>query len=212
MSGPDWLILTPTSFEKKLLDRLWPATKRPAIEICGFGAIVPAARTMQLVQQHRPQRILLIGIAGSYRSEILIGHPIQFSHVACYGIGAGTGDAFQTASQMGWSQWPGSSHEPAIAEEVNLSAAGENRLLLTVTAAAANEQDVANRLRLFPNAFAEDMEGFAVAAACQLAMIPLTIVRGVSNQAGDRDKANWQMEAALVSAVELSRAIINGEP
>jgi len=42
-----------------------------------------------------------------------------------------------------------------------------------------------------------------VAMACKLARIPLIVIRGISNIAGDRNKANWNVKAALKAAVEL---------
>jgi futalosine hydrolase len=48
------------------------------------------------------------------------------------------------------------------------------------------------------------MEGFAVAAACRLAGVPLDIVRGISNTAGDRDTSGWQIEAACRAAAALA--------
>jgi futalosine hydrolase len=76
--------------------------------------------------------------------------------------------------------------------------------LLSACAASADEADVRSRLRLHPDAAAEDMEGFAVAAACRLAGVPLDIVRGISNTAGDRDTSGWQIEAACRAAAALA--------
>ncbi len=56
---------------------------------------------------------------------------------------------------------------------------------------------------MFPKAVAEDMEGYAVALACRLHDVPLTIIRGISNQAGDRNHDGWQVAEALQSAAEL---------
>jgi futalosine hydrolase len=47
------------------------------------------------------------------------------------------------------------------------------------------------------------MEGFGVAVACRLANVPLTIVRGISNRAGDRDHTNWNIEGSLEQAMQL---------
>ena len=85
------------------------------------------------------------------------------------------------------------------------------RLLLTVTAAAAGPEDVRLRKAMFPEASAEEMEGFAVALACRLFRIPCTIIRGISNTAGDRDKAHWQIEAPLAAAADLVLRILGGE-
>ena len=51
-----------------------------------------------------------------------------------------------------------------------------------------------------PSALAEEMEGFAVAVAAGLFGVPLRIVRGASNRAGDRNHAEWRMAEALAAA------------
>ncbi|NDH95322.1 MAG: futalosine hydrolase, partial [Planctomycetia bacterium] len=75
-------------------------------------------------------------------------------------------------------------------------------------AASATAEDAATRLEEFPTAVAEDMEGFAVALACRLAGVPCQIIRGISNRAGDRDKARWQIEPALRAAAVQAKAVL----
>ena len=41
------------------------------------------------------------------------------------------------------------------------------------------------------------MEGHAVAVACLAADVPLSIVRAVSNEAGDREKSRWHVPEAM---------------
>jgi futalosine hydrolase len=84
--------------------------------------------------------------------------------------------------------------------------------MLSACSAAAGADDVRSRLRLHPDAVAEDMEGFAVAAACRLAGVPLDVVRGISNTAGDRDTARWQVEAACRAAADLAAVLLGGRP
>ena len=67
-------------------------------------------------------------------------------------------------------------------------------------AASASASEVSVKKQLCPDAIAEDMEGFAVAAACLMNMVPWGIVRGISNHAGDRVKSNWQVAKALQNA------------
>jgi futalosine hydrolase len=81
-------------------------------------------------------------------------------------------------------------------------------LLLTCCAASTDSRDADARRNRFPQAAAEDMEGFGVALACTLAGVPLQIVRGISNQVGDRNHANWQIEPALTSAADLAKELI----
>ncbi|MEJ5349717.1 MAG: hypothetical protein WHS46_13640 [Desulfosoma sp.] len=46
-------------------------------------------------------------------------------------------------------------------------------------------------------AWAEDMEGSAVVQVCRRYDVPVVQCRGISNQAGVRDKRSWRMEEAL---------------
>jgi len=144
----------------------------------------------------------------------VLGRAYRFSAVACYGIGAGTGAEFQPAAALGWRQWPGEPNDPAAACGDMIPLAGPtgggsaDGLLLTACAASATTAEVADRRRTYPDAVAEDMEGFGVAVACRLAGLPLAIVRGLSNTAGDRDKSRWTIEPALAAAAELTVAIL----
>lgn len=237
-SKSKWLLLIPTEFERDLIKDSIPPIHNTAMEICGFGPIVPAARTMQLIERHHPDQVLLMGIAGSYDPRLEIGRAYPFTEVGCFGVGVGQAETFQTAQQMGWYHWldshPGKSigdtirlsiTVPAIDElQVGLSADDPKGLLctllgldefvrgkpqlLTVCSAATSQQDVELRRKRFPNSVAEDMEGFAVAAACWLCEVPIYIVRGISNEAGDRNKQNWKIREALTAAIELSNIII----
>jgi nucleoside phosphorylase len=110
---------------------------------------------------------------------------------------------------MGWQQWEGDSstapladriplHRPEIAQNTAFLTFRQS-LLVTVAAASANFDQADQRRERYPNASAEDMEGFSVAAACHLANTPLTIIRGISNLAGERTKSQWRVEEAMRS-------------
>ena len=183
---------------------------RYALQLCGFGPIAAAARTGSLLARYRPERVLLIGIAGSYDvGRIPVGTAVRFDQVACDGIGVGSGDEFVAASELGWPQFHGGDAQPEIGDVITLDSTyvpgvRSAGLLLTACAASANQREVEQRLRLFPKAVAEDMEGFGVAMACTMARVPLQIVRGISNRVGDRDSSLWQIEKALSAAADLA--------
>ena len=217
----------------KLAAQLQPADHQrmaDAVHLCGFGIVAAAARTAMLLALHRPQRVLLIGIAGSYSAQrIPVGSALHFDRVACDGIGVGCGDQFVAASSLGWFQFdpgqpPGRSatlptqgHKQTsqqVGDVIPLATCLESTCLesvndstgtlLTCCAASANRQEAAARRSRFPEAVAEDMEGFGVAMACALAGVPLQIIRGISNEVGDRDHQNWQINAALTAAAALA--------
>ena len=124
-------------------------------------------------------------------------------------------DAVRACFSLGWPQCPGdpSRGGASIGDVITCDApptAGAHPagLLLTACAASADATDVAHRRRLFPTAVAEDMEGFGVAVACRLAGVPLAIVRGISNDAGDRDHGRWRIGPALEAAAALAVTLL----
>jgi futalosine hydrolase len=213
---PADLVLVPTAMERALLQPHLDALPgpRPRVALCGFGVAAAAARTAALLARHAPGRVILVGIAGRYDGGPAIGEAAVFPRVACHGIGAGSGAAFVTAGALGWPQWPGDPPDAAceVGDTIDLGAdSGAGGTLLTVTAAAASADDVGDRRRRFPEAVAEDMEGFGVALACRLAGVPCGIVRGISNTAGDRDAARWVVRGALDAAAALVAGLLAGD-
>lgn len=238
----NWMFLIPTSFEREKLRSHWPqnqfaiAGQEIQIVQCGFGPIVSAAQTIRLIQQHRPTRTLLIGIAGTYTDRLQIGQAYRFNEVGCYGVGIGSASRFISAEKAGWQHCEGDENSPPIGDRISLqptssivfkdspeaqpdrNARPANRnnhwsdptggCLLTVAAASANAEEAQQKLAVFQDAEAEDMEGFGVAVACRLAGVPLTIVRGISNRAGDRNKSDWYLDEALLSAAVLTEKLI----
>jgi futalosine hydrolase len=193
-------------------------------EICGFGLVSAAARTAELIARYQPDRVLLIGIAGVYADGRKIGTASAFGSVACWGIGVGEGANHSSMSEMGWQHWSGCDSDLVIDDEIELAAIGGKShhvgeplcdksgrgraLLLSVTSAAASQLEAEARLQKYPRALGEDMEGFAVAAACKLAGVSCHIVRGFSNLVGDRDKSSWKFEQALDEAARISAQLI----
>lgn len=209
------LLLIPTRPERLILEPRLEASlgTDDRMELCGFGLVAAAARSSQLIAQIRPDRVLLVGIAGTFSAALPIGTAATFDEVACDGIGIGSGAGHQTAGSLGWNhldapQDAGDLGGITISDTITVGRCSgaddrqQSRQLLSVAAASGNREEAAWRLQRFPDAAAEDMEGFAVAAACRLADVPLTIVRGISNEVGDRNRQNWQINQALEAAAD----------
>lgn len=208
------LLIVPTQFE---LESLSPSFREEIgqtdcrLELCGFGIVVSGLRTSNLIAQYSPKQVLLIGIAGTLDSKLSVGEAFQFDRVTCFGIGAGSGNDYLSANDMGWRQWP---TEPVISDSILLRKSSYDEqtpypaTLLTCCSASASEQDVRLKLEKHPEIVAEDMEGFAVAVACRFAGVPLTIIRGISNRAGDRNKDNWRVSEAMLAVERKIRKVL----
>ena len=211
------LILVPTELERhRLLSIGGAAFESLRIELCGFGPVAAGITATQLLLTNRLSlgsqpgdgtctEVLLCGIAGAYPdSRIVPGQVVRASKVMLDGVGVFEAGTLKSGRVLGL--------QPALPDQIELSDAadtpGFNKLatqfasdlpavsMLTVCAASIDQQQARGR-SLSYGALVEDMEGFAVAAACQKLNANLSILRGISNVAGDRDKSRWCIDSAL---------------
>jgi futalosine hydrolase len=154
---------------------------------CGFGLAAAGAGAAHAIATHRDDAgggVILAGAAGTYDpGRLAIGAALDAGAVRIDGIGAGGAGP----AALGFAE----------SDVIALSGAGGE--LLSVAEAAATPADAAARSARHPAAVAEEMEGFAVAVAASLFGVPLRIVRGASNMAGDRDHASWRLADALAA-------------
>jgi futalosine hydrolase len=175
--APVTLVLVPTELEARRL-----ALRHEPLELCGFGLARAGVGAMQAIARHRPQWVVLAGVAGSYDAERApIGAVLAPGLVRCHGVGVGD----RTPAQMGF----------ADSDEATLD--GQDGLALSVARASESRGQARSRHAAEPRAVLEEMEGYAVALAAITAEIPCTMVRAVSNMAGDRDVAGWSLDPAL---------------
>ena len=185
--------------------------------LCGFGLAAAGAGASHaaagLATAGGVSGLYLVGIAGTYApGHAPVGSAILGTAATCWGIGVGEGAAHRSAAALGWRQAWGDAQVVSECERLELAhppmaaVAGE---ILSVTAASASVEDAARRSATNPEALVEDMESFAVALAARLCGLPLTVVRGLSNVAGDRDRASWRIPQALASARQLLIEILS---
>jgi futalosine hydrolase len=191
--GSPTLVLVPTGLEARVLADLGGFEPGLALEgTSGFGPIAAAACTASILARVRPARVLLVGIAGTFDpTAIAVGSAVVHSRVEI--------DGLETA---GFAQAPDIGTGIDLARPIGR--ATPPALLVTVFSAASDAREVDARRERHPGAAAEDMEGFGVALACALERVPLAIVRGISNAAGDRETKRWRIQAALAAARELA--------
>ena len=168
---------------------------------CGMGPILAAARTAQLLAAFSPEEVILVGLAGSYSPTLQQGSAYWFRQVGCQDLGVGEGETFVPAADLGWHTFEDAQIGIGLNASLRLETpdAAPYRLL-TVCAASADPPQATKRS--IAGYDAEDMESYAVAVSCHLSQIPLRVLRGISNRAGDRDHRNWSVEQALASAAQ----------
>ena len=192
------LILVATPQERALVDWDWMPPDCE-LRLCGFGPIVAGIQAARLINDLKPDQVFLVGLAGTYDADACpVGTALEFGSCGIFGIGAGSGTSFLRPHQMGWAK----GSELGVRDEIVQLADPQGPKLLTVCSAAADGHDVDLRQEHFPCAVAEDMESWSVALACQFAGLTATVVRGISNRAGNRDWEKWRSKSALEAAIE----------
>ena len=185
------LILVPTELERRALF----GDQTPAhVRLCGFGLAEAGARAGHAIATFGPlpARVVLVGIAGSYDADRFPpGSAVVGGSIRLAGIGAGG----QTPSGLGF------------AETDLLPLDGDGPEILSVAEASVDTAQAGARHARFPTAAIEEMEGFAVAVAAAAFGVPLRVIRGVSNLAGDRDRDRWQIGPGLRAAAAALEAL-----
>lgn len=138
--------------------------------LVGIGKVEAAAATATAISERRPELVLNIGTAGALRPglsglfvpSLVVNHDYSADAIRALG-------------------------HPAI-DEVEL-AGGDGTVLATGDLFVT---DPAVRDRLATRAHLVDMEGFAIARACQIAEVPCRLVKFVSDAADD-SALDWPM-------------------
>ncbi len=185
----------------------------------GMGVVEAAARTAFLLREIRSPaesgaappssgEVWLLGCAGALDPDLRAGDLLLGEACVIAGLGLGKGErgmeAFLSPGAGGGDRDLGPA--PPVRQELLVpprglegaagSAAIESGVLLTVCACSEDAAQAEDRRRAFPEALSEDMETWAVARAACLAGFRTFCLRAVSNRCGDRDRENWNMEAA----------------
>jgi len=205
------LLLIPTRAEQDLM--AIEQTVGVEMRVCGMGPMASGIAAARWLQEIRPESCVLIGLAGT-RDEtcaplggLVVGTAVRNEAVGC-GHGAGflplgemapsgevlVPDALPLDVPTNWLKVGTRFHAEASVGPAIV--AGE---IGTVAAASASVDEADSWRSRNPGVLVEEMEGYAVALACREASVPLSIVRGVSNRAGIRDKRQWQAVEAVAA-------------
>jgi len=198
---------------------VWPDRRdadgvQVVVASCGVGLALAGIQAMAALSHGETSSVLLAGVAGTFdEARAPVGSLLIGSSVALHGIGVGEGASFRSLIDAGG----------ALADEA-LSAAGDVELevpprleartgpLLSVTSGCADSENARERRARHPGALAEDMESWAVARAAGLAGVSCTVLRGISNTAGDRDHAGWRVDEAIGVLREAIETLTGGAP
>jgi len=190
--------------------------------LCGVGLLRAGLLTAERLARGDVRDVLLVGLAGT-RDEVAapVGALVVGSAVRNEAFGAGHGTNFLGLDEMGLRgelldpellslaaptvQGGALTPAPSAAVAANLLCIRSGLRVIThgvfgsVAAASGSPTEAAAWRFRHPDVIAEDMETWAVAVACARADVPLACVRAISNAAGERSKAEWDLDGACAA-------------
>jgi predicted 5'-methylthioadenosine/S-adenosylhomocysteine nucleosidase len=172
------LVVAATERELALLDGLDTLC-------CGIGPVEAALRTSRALEEHRPDGVIHVGIAGSRTLEpptLVLGSEAVYCDVM------DPGSTFPRIERA----------EPDVTLLERVRAALPEAQVLPI--ATCGKVGAGTGFEV------EAMEGFGVLRACELAGVPAVELRAISNSPDEADRAKWRFDdafAAVADAVAL---------
>jgi len=203
-------------------------------EIClahsGIGKAAAAATAVTLLCNSRPEALWLFGCGGAYLGSKLNVGDLALASAEIFGDEGVTTDKgfadfatmklpMRQASDSGpfFNVWPVNQelHDWAQTELTGHAAAtgkalGSGAFVTVSTCTGTEAQAMAIEKRT--QGICENMEGAAVALACQQLAVPLLEVRGISNLVEARDTSRWDLAAGMTAAQNAIMALLNARP
>ena len=227
MREPATVVIAATGFELEFLGTMlqarpdrplldFPVSRAPGpdadilLVISGPGMANAAAACAAAIERFRPGRIFSTGICGAYAEDpSLRCRPVVGASAVFADTGAADETGFSTLCTMGLplARLSGSEIFNSISlDDAPVSEAVCRADFLTV-ACVSGASDRARALQnRFPAApgriLCEDMESAAVGLVAFRSATACTVVRGISNLCGSRDRRDWDMAGAARSAQE----------
>lgn len=194
----------------------------------GIGKAAAAATGITLLINCRPQALWLFGCGGAYPGSGLTVGDLALADREIFGDeGVATADGFQDLAAMGlamrqtpgalFNSWPVDQRlydwaRPQLAEHAARTTttlcSGPFVTVSTGTGVMTTAEHIVKRT----GGICENMEGAAVALACQQMAVPFLEVRGISNLVEDRDTSRWDLAAGMNAAQRAVMALLESWP
>ena len=178
----------------------------------GAGMANAAAATALAIERYSPERIYNAGVCGVYADgQDLLGTAAAGTAAVFADAGVASHAAFLSleALHLPLAQ---TNRRAAVFNIITLSDNGVPREIarstfLTVAAASGDARWAEQLKSRFAvdstQLICEDMESAAVGLLALKASIPCTVVRGISNQCGERDYGKWKLTEAARAAQQV---------
>ncbi len=191
----------------------------------GIGKAAAAAATVALLNNCKPKALWLVGCGGAYPGSGLKIGDLALAEQEIFGDeGVETESGFQSLEEINlpmrqktdrprYNNWPLDQELLRWAQPLldKHASARKCRLgcgpFVTVSTCTGLSRH-AEQLVARTGGLCENMEGAAVALACEQLDTPLLELRGISNQVEDRDPNQWDLAAGMATAQKAVLALL----
>lgn len=174
----------------------------------GVGPVEAALSSAEVLATGEYDVVLSAGIAGGFGgAELAVAERSVFAD-----LGAELADReFSPVADLGFGTNEIST-DRGLAEILAGRTGARRGSILTVATVTGTAERAARLQQRIPDAVAEAMEGFGVAAAAARAGVRFGELRAVSNPVGPRDRDAWQIPQALARLADAFAAVLIGGP
>lgn len=195
----DLVVCVATELEGALL--------RPHVPVLvtGVGAVNAAYSLTRFLEREGANAVIVCGIAGAYPQAFCEGGlgltSVVCAESECYGdLGANSPAGFLDMQALGFPVIAGPQPVYNVLPMQIFPAERRARFVTVNTCSGADDEACQRESRT--GGSVESMEGAAIAHVALLYGIPAGEIRGISNRAGNRDRAAWRVKEAAVAAQE----------
>jgi futalosine hydrolase len=199
------LVVTAVGAER---DAIRSAAPDLAVIAGGVGPVAAAAAASAALADGRYDLVISAGIGGGF-APLAPGALAVAARIAFADLGVETADGFVPLSSLELGP-DGYDVDPALAVSLAERTGGHLGTVLTVATVTGTAESAAALVARYPDAVAEGMEGAGVAAAAVRHGVQFAELRAVSNPVGPRDRAAWQIPAALSALGRAVAASVGG--
>lgn len=166
----------------------------------GVGAISAAFYTQLYIAQHRPDIVVLGGIAGSFDKEITLGKTFLVRSDMQATMGVEEDGSWKDVFDMGFVKENEAPYRNGRLVNPLLDKYNDFDLPLADCISVDEITTDTKRMQTYLDKYGpvlESMEGAAFHFVCLQIGVPFLQVRSISNYVGERDKAKWDFKSAL---------------
>jgi futalosine hydrolase len=166
----------------------------------GVGKVAATLALARRVLEARPEAVVLFGVAGAYPGGPGVGEVCLITEDWLADEGVQTPSGFLSLDDLGLGARGPWRADAALTDMLDARLGGGLSRVVGATVSTCSGTDAlaAARKAACPSAAVESMEGAAVGTVCTALGIPWAQLRVISNRTGDRDRAGWDLQTALV--------------